>query len=103
VTAVLPSPARIAQIADNALKARGGDRDTAVLVNALCMAEEMSEAVQEIRRHLGHARRPATLDQVAEEMADVVIATLVTADLLGIDMAAAINHKLATIEGRGGL
>ncbi len=90
---------RIAKIAEN-VRARNGD--LAPVLNALCMAEEMGEAVQQIRRHEGHARRPATCDEVGEEMADVIISTAVTAQLMGIDLGAHVRAKLDRIMERGG-
>lgn len=68
--------------------------DDGLITNALCMAEEMGEAIQQIRRYLGLARSTATLDQVGEEMADVVISTAVTARLMGVDLAAQVDAKL---------
>ncbi|TDE12646.1 MazG-like family protein [Jiangella asiatica] len=73
---------------------RASHSGATVLANALCMAEEMGEAIQQIRRHLGLARSAATLEQVGEEMADVVISTAVTARLMGLDLAAHIDAKL---------
>lgn len=88
---------RLHQITENHQKREGSD---SVITNALCMAEEVGEAIQQIRRYLGHARRSATLEQVGEEMADVVISTAVTANLMGVDLAAHIDAKLDEVMER---
>jgi len=73
-----------------------------VLLNTLVIAEEAGEAVQKIRRHLGLGRSEASIDEVAEELADVIISTAVTAALLGIDIDQAVDTKLDRIIDRGG-
>jgi len=44
-----------------------------VLLAALLLAEETGEAVQQVRRLIGNARRSATADDVGAELADVLI------------------------------
>jgi NTP pyrophosphatase (non-canonical NTP hydrolase) len=88
---------RFAAITANHQRREG---DNSVITNALCMAEEMGEAIQQIRRYLGHARRGTTLDQVGEEMADIIISTAVTARLMGIDLSAHVHAKLDTVVER---
>lgn len=75
----------------------------AVLVNAVCMAEETGEAVKEIRRLLGFARTQGSRKRCAQELADVIISTYVTADMLGFDLDAEVAEKLEEIKERGGL
>ena len=94
---------KVALIAERLRVLRDGDQEKAVLVNLACMAEECGEAVAEVRRLLGHARYGTTVDKVSEELADVVIATLVTAKLLGVDMETSVARKLGDIEKRGGV
>ena len=93
---------RIEAIGENLLALRGGRRD-AIRVNLVCLAEEVGEALKETRRYLGDARRASNLEMVAAEFADVVIATEVTAWLLGIDLDTAVRRKLSVIRDRGGV
>jgi len=83
---------RLDQIA-TALRHREGEK--AELVTSLMLAEEAGEAVQQLRRHLGHARRPATPSDVGAELADVVIVAAVLARLLDVDLAEHVDAKLA--------
>lgn len=69
-------------------------------VQILCVAEEAGEVVAAWRRILSHGRAPATLDDLAHELADVIIATHVAAQVIGIDLDTSIRHKLAIIAGR---
>ena len=55
--------------------------DTYVLANARCMAEEMGEAIQQIRRYLGLARSNATVTRSAKRWP-------------GVDLAAHIDARL---------
>lgn len=74
----------------------------AILQQALVLAEETGESVKEVRRYLGFARSTSTCGKVGEELADVIIAAAVTADMLNIDLDEAIARKLHVIEQRGG-
>jgi NTP pyrophosphatase (non-canonical NTP hydrolase) len=94
----VPDKSAIAAIAER-LRARNGSLD----VQMLCLAEETGEAIQAYRRASGNARRPGEWSTVAEEMADVVIVSYVTAAMAGIDLDAAIAAKLDAIEARGGI
>lgn len=82
---------RIDEIA-RATRRREGD--AAAVLTGLMLAEEAGEAVQQLRRHLGHARTAATGDDVGAELADVVITAAVLAQLLDIDLSRAIEAKL---------
>lgn len=97
----MPSTADAARAIADRLRARstGASLD----VQMLCLAEEVGEAVQAYRRATGRARAAASWETVAEELADVVIVSYVTAELAGIDLDAAIIAKLAAIEARGGV
>lgn len=96
---LLNSDVRLATIAANARSRHG---ENAAVLNALVMAEEVGEAIQQVRRQQGLARSSATAQDVAEELADVVIATAVTARLLNIDLSHAVDTKLSAIIARGG-
>ena len=82
---------------------RGIDQQFAVgpeLV-ALVVAEESGEFVGAVRRWAGFARRQGSFDEMAAELADVVIAAYVAAEYLGIDLPAAVAAKAARIRDRG--
>jgi NTP pyrophosphatase (non-canonical NTP hydrolase) len=90
----------IRAIADRLRRRNGG---TSLDVQMLCLAEETGEAVQAYRRATGRARRSGDWADVAGELADVVIVARLTAELAGLDLAAAVRAKLAEIEARGGV
>ncbi len=81
------------------LEEKAGALDTQML----CLAEEVGEAIQEYRRMTGRARQRGSITAFAEELADVVIVTELTAVLAGIDLDAAVAAKLQQIEERGGI
>lgn len=70
-------------------------------VQALCVAEEAGELVAAYRRWAGKARRPGTLRELEDEVADLLIVTAVFAERAGIDLYEAIDRKLAVIYTRG--
>lgn len=67
----------------------------------IALAEECGEAVGAARRHLGMARREGSIEDVAAELADVVIVAMVTAVEFGIDLPQGIEDKLSVIMTRG--
>lgn len=67
----------------------------------LALAEEVGEFVGAYRRAAGMARRAGGWDDVAEELADVLITTHVAALTLGIDIDAAWRAKAHVICTRG--
>lgn len=75
-----------------------GGRD---VQQVLCLAEEVGEFVAAYRRWSGRARRSGPWSDVCDELADVVIAAYVTADVLGIDLDAAAAAKVARVVTRG--
>ena len=77
-----------------AAAARQRDGDRAALLIGLMLAEETGEAVQQLRRLLGHARQSAEPDEVGAELADVVITAAVLARLIGVDLSQHVNEKL---------
>lgn len=68
---------------------------------ALNVVGEAGEMAEAYRRATGHARRSSTMDEVADEMADVVIATYVFAQRVGVDLDEAIAAKYEKIMSRG--
>jgi NTP pyrophosphatase (non-canonical NTP hydrolase) len=90
---MLTDDPRLRAIVD-AHRRRTGDADV-VLLSALLLAEEAGEAVQQVRRLMGHARQQATTLDVAAELADVVISAAILARLLDVDLDRAIDEKLA--------
>lgn len=64
---------------DIATAARQRDGDSVTTLIGLMLADEVGEAAQQLRRLLGHARQPARPDDVAAELADVVITAAVLA------------------------
>lgn len=90
---MLTDDPRLDAIADAHQQRTGPAHD--VLLAALLLAEEAGEAVQQVRRLLGHARKQATASDVAAELADVVISAAVLARLLDVDLERAVDAKLA--------
>jgi len=74
---------------------RRRDGDCAATLVGLMLAEEVGEAIQQLRRVLGHARQPAGPEDVGAELADVVISAAVLARLLDVDLSPHIEQKLA--------
>jgi NTP pyrophosphatase (non-canonical NTP hydrolase) len=85
----------------NAHLAEHFDEDTRYARQALALAEEAGEFTGAFRRWAGLARRTGTWADMVAELADVVITAYVTADVLGIDLAAAITAKADVILTRG--
>lgn len=77
-----------------AVATRQRDGDAAVALTGLMLAEEVGEAIQQLRRLLSYARQPARPDEVGAELADVVIAAAVVARLVGVDVSQHIDQKL---------
>lgn len=68
----------------------------------MCLVEEVGEAAKAWRRYTNRARVTEDMDHVAEELADVIIATRVTMMMLGIDEREVVRRKLLAIVDRGG-
>ena len=77
------------------------DTDRLAVQQVLCVAEEAGEFVGAYRRFAGMARRSGPFEDVKEELADVVITSFVTAQVLGIDLDAAIREKADKVMSRG--
>jgi NTP pyrophosphatase (non-canonical NTP hydrolase) len=88
------------EIADKVREKRG---DQAALWQAITLAEENGEALQEFRRWQGQARTLGTKEKFSEELADVIITAYVFAELTGVDLDNEVSDKLQAIEKRGGL
>lgn len=67
----------------------------------LALAEEAGEAVGALRRYLGVARRPGSLEELEGELADVVFTAYIMAHYTSIDLDAAIARKAEKIFSRG--
>ena len=80
--------------------AAGGTNDAPEIAEVLCMVEEAGEAAAAYRRWAGHARRPGTFQELAYEMADVIIATYVLAERLHMDLDGAVRGKFRQINER---
>lgn len=75
--------------------------ENALDVQALCVAEEAGELVGAYRRWAGKARRAGSLNEVAKEIADVIIVAALFAEMLGINVDDALAIKLTEIYKRG--
>lgn len=91
----------IARVIAQQLRLAGFDPDTAQTRQVLALAEEAGEFVGAYRRWAGEARRTGTFDEMASELADVVITAFVTATELGVDLRAAITKKWTVLHERG--
>ena len=67
----------------------------------IALAEEIGEFVGAARRFMGMARRTGTFEDMAAELADVVITAFVTAEVFEIVLPVEIEHKLDIIMNRG--
>jgi len=68
---------------------------------AMCIAEEAGELVGAYRRWSGQARRAGTKQELAAEVADLIICTSSFAERAGIDISEAVSAKLEKIYSRG--
>lgn len=64
------------------------------------IAEEAGEVVATWRRILGYGRRIGNVEELAYELADVVISTAVAAKILGVDLDAVVRSKLRVVDNR---
>jgi NTP pyrophosphatase (non-canonical NTP hydrolase) len=84
------------------LSRRPGITDENILdLQAICVAEEAGELLGAYRRCSGRARRAGTRQEVADEIADVLIVTAVFARRFGTDIDTAVQDKLRVIYARG--
>lgn len=67
----------------------------------MCMGEEVGEFIGAARRFMGMARRDGTFEEMAEELAGVVITAYVTAEVFNVKLPEEIERKLNTILSRG--
>lgn len=70
-------------------------------LQAVVLAEETGEALRAYRRATGQGRTEGTWDEVAEELADVIISAQVLAAVVNIDLDKAVETKLAKVVKRG--
>jgi len=83
------------------LQAVGFNPDTAQTRQVLALAEEAGEFVGAFRRWAGEARRTGTFEEMAGELADVVITAFVTAAVLHVELDVEIAKKWAILHERG--
>lgn len=76
-------------------------KDDPVTGQAMNVAEEAGEFIGAYRRYRGGARRAADIEEVAFELADVVISSMIMFQRLGLDPEVVISHKLRKIVTRG--
>lgn len=88
---------RIDALAEN-LRAAGFTDD---VTQVLMVAEEAGEFVGAFRRFTGRARRSGTFEEMAAELADVVIGAACCARFVGVDLDAEIARKLDKVFSRG--
>ena len=69
-------------------------------MQVLSVAEEVGELVSSWRGIRGCSRTPSSPAELAHEIADVVISSLVLARLLGIDLDLAIQDKMTVVADR---
>lgn len=67
----------------------------------IAMGEEVGEFMGAARRYMGMARRNGTYEEMAEELADVVITAFITAEVFDIQLNAEISSKISKILTRG--
>lgn len=79
----------------------GFDPGQDLIRQVLGIAEEAGEFVGAFRRWQGLARRSGTREEVLEELADVIIVSLVMCERLGEDIGEVLGRKLQTIFSRG--
>jgi NTP pyrophosphatase (non-canonical NTP hydrolase) len=70
------------------------------MTQVLATGEEAGEFLGAYRRWIGAARRVGTFEEMAEEVADVVIAAHVACHYLGIDIEEAVARKAEKIFSR---
>lgn len=72
---------------------RSASRDDTTV--RLCLVHtEISEAVQEVKRHwVGNGTRPI-IDKVGEELADAVIRILDLCEIIGVNLESAVSDKM---------
>jgi NTP pyrophosphatase (non-canonical NTP hydrolase) len=79
-------------------------QDKEILANTAKLSEEVGELSNEVLSYLGLQRKSKLAkskpEDLAEEIADVLITTLVLADGAGIDISQALEQKIAKIKIR---
>lgn len=72
-----------------------------LVAQALNVVGEAGEFAEAYRRYIGAARRPGSIEEVAAELADVIISAQVMAVRLGLDPDEIVADKWAVIMTRG--
>lgn len=89
------------EIRDGIMSANSAVSDDLFSQQALYLVEEVGEFVGALNRWRGLARRSGSFEDVAAELADVVISAFITAVVLGVDLPEWIQRKGAVITSRG--
>lgn len=71
------------------------------VMQSTALAEEVGEFVGAARRYLGMARRTGSFEELAEELADVVITAFITAEVFEVDIDREVDAKLKKVFQRG--
>lgn len=87
--------------ADLALNCNWITDETIGDLTVISLGEEAGELLGAYRRYSGRARRNGSLEEVRLEMADVLLNLAILADVLGIDIEAALQDKLKIVYSRG--
>lgn len=66
----------------------------------MAVAEAAGLLVAAYRRHAGIGQRAGTRDEVATQLAALVITAYVAADSLGVDLTAALETEMAVVHAR---
>lgn len=83
------------------IRCAGFDSSQESVQQVMCLAEEVGEFVGAYRRWAGMARRSGPWSDVEDELADVIIVAMCTADAFGIDIRSALTRKLHILVTRG--
>lgn len=92
---------KIHEITEALKRQFGSDGSDLKAQQVICVAEECGEFVGAARRYLGMARRGGLIDDLALELADVIIVALVTAEVFNIDIEYWVDQKIEKIMMRG--
>lgn len=76
-------------------------KDSKVTAQVLNVVGEAGEFAEAYRRYRGGARRPGDKEEVAMELADVLISAMIMCERLNLDVESIIGAKLRKIVTRG--
>jgi NTP pyrophosphatase (non-canonical NTP hydrolase) len=78
-----------------------GDKEF-ILTNAIKLGEELGEVNEEVLKYFKYARKEKMVkeNELAHEIADVLIVSTILAESLGIDIEGALKEKIKIAEER---